>query len=256
MAMLLEEIKQAVRTCGQIMIQADRTQVGTQVKGGLHNNLVTRYDKEIQQLLRKKLLALVPEAHFVGEEEDIHESITHGPAFIVDPIDGTTNFIKDYKNSVISVAMAVDGVQELGVVYHPYLDELFCAQRGKGAFCNGQRIHATELPLEDGLTMFGVSPYRPDLTDRSFALLRKCYDRSLDIRRSGSAAWDLCCVAAGRAALYFELDVQPWDHAAGSLLVQEAGGIVHTAEGGAVSLTGPCSIVASGSAVDTAFLHI
>ncbi len=254
--MVLQDIERIVRTCGQMMLQANRAHVGAQVKGGLHNNLVTRYDREIQQQLRQGLLALVPEAHFVGEEEDMHESVARGPAFIVDPIDGTTNFIKDYKNSVISVAMTTDGVQQLGVVYHPYLDELFCAQRGKGALCNGRRIHVTDLPLEDGLTMFGVSPYRPDLTDQSFALLRKCYDRSLDIRRSGSAAWDLCCVAAGRAALYFELDVQPWDHAAGSLLVQEAGGIVHTVDGGAVSLTGRCSIVASGSAVDTSFLHI
>lgn len=253
--MLLEQIKAVVRDCGQIMLHADRTQTETQVKFGQANNLVTAYDKRIQQILQEKLLEILPEAHFVGEEEDIHDSIAEGYAFIVDPIDGTTNFVKDYKCSVVSVAVTKDGAPYLGVIYNPYLEEMFCAQAGQGAFCNGQRIHVSEKPLEQGLTLFGAAPYYSDLTDETFRILRLCFDKSLDVRRSGSAAWDLCTIAAGRAELYYELRLQPWDYAAGTIIVQEAGGRVTDRNGNAVDLTVPCSVVAVGSNVDTAFLR-
>ena len=253
--MLLEQIKTVVQDCGQIMLHADRAQTGTQVKFGQANNLVTAYDKRIQQILQEKLLEILPEAHFVGEEEDIHDSIAEGYAFIVDPIDGTTNFVKDYKCSVVSVAVTKDGAPYLGVIYNPYLDEMFSAQSGQGAFCNGQRIHVSEKPLEQGLTLFGSAPYYSDLTDETFHILRLCFDKSLDVRRSGSAAWDLCTIAAGRAELYYELRLQPWDYAAGTIIVQEAGGHVTDRNGNAVDLTAPCSVVAVGSNVDTAFLR-
>lgn len=253
--MLLEKIQTVVRACGQIMLHADRMQTETQVKFGQANNLVTAYDKRIQQILQGKLLEILPEAHFVGEEEDMHDSIAEGYAFIVDPIDGTTNFVKDYKCSVVSVAVTKDGAPYLGVIYNPYLEEMFCAQAGEGAYCNGQRIHVSEKPLEQGLTLFGSAPYYSDLTDETFRILRLCFDKSLDVRRSGSAAWDLCTIAAGRAELYYELCLQPWDYAAGTIIVQEAGGRVTDRNGNAVDLTAPCSVVAVGSNVDTAFLR-
>ena len=131
--MLIEQIQQVMRDCGQLMLQADRSRADVETKGR-SNNLVTKYDKAVQEILKERLLELVPEAHFVGEEEDVHESIAAGKAFIVDPIDGTTNFVKDYKASAISVAMTQDGAVELGLVYNPYLDEMFTAQRGKGAY--------------------------------------------------------------------------------------------------------------------------
>ncbi len=253
--MLIEQIQQAVRECGQIVLRADRTQAETHTKGGRSNDLVTRYDKLVQELLRDSLLRLAPQAHFVGEEEDVHESIARGDAFIVDPIDGTANFVHDYKNSAISVAMTRDGRREIGVVYNPYLDEMFYAQRGCGAFCNGSPIHVSPLPLERGLTIFGSASYYRELTDESFRLLRKCFDRSMDIRRSGSAALDLCAIAAGRAELFFELRLQPWDFAAGSLIVEEAGGRCTRVDGGAIDLTKGCSILAVGSQVDPAFMR-
>lgn len=253
--MIVKQIIEVVRECGQILVHADRTQAGTQIKHGQSNNLVTQYDKAVQEILRKKLLDIVPQAHFVGEEEDVHESIAMGDAFIVDPIDGTTNFVKDYKCSAISVAMTHDGIQEIGVVYQPYLDELFYAQRGKGAFCNGIPIHVSDKPLNQGLTLFGSASYYTELTDESFRLLRLCFDRSMDIRRSGSAAVDLCTIAAGRAELYFELRLQPWDYAAGALIVQEAGGTVTRVEGGDIDLKKPCSVLAVGTGVDIEFLR-
>ena len=252
--MLIEQIRQVMRECEQLMLQADRSRADVETKGR-SNNLVTKYDKAVQEILKERLLELVPEAHFVGEEEDVHESIATGKAFIVDPIDGTTNFVKDYKASAISVAMTQDGAVELGLVYNPYLDEMFTAQRGKGAYCNGRPIHVSDQPLEAGLTLYGSSSYYPELIDDSFRLLRKAFDRSMDIRRSGSAALDLCSIAAGRAELYFELRLQPWDYAAGSLIVREAGGKISRVEGGDIDLTKACSVLATGSKVDAAFLR-
>lgn len=253
--MLIDAIQRAMRECGQLIVRADRTQAETQTKCGRSNDLVTKYDKAVQEMLREKLLQLAPQAHFVGEEEDVHESIATGDAFIVDPIDGTTNFVHDYKNSAISVAMTRDGKQEIGVVYNPYLDEMFYAQCGCGAFCNGKPIHVSDRPLVQGLTLFGSASYYKELTDESFRLLRKCFDRSQDIRRSGSAAIDLCTIAAGRAELYFELLLQPWDYAAGSLIVTEAGGSCTRVDGGDIDLTKGCSILAVGSGVDTGFMR-
>lgn len=253
--MILEQIIQAVRECGELILHADRTHAMTEIKDGQSNNLVTRYDRAVQQELYKKLLDIVPHAHFVGEEESVHESIAQGTAFIVDPIDGTTNFVKDYKCSAISVAMTRDAIPEIGVIYNPYLNEMFYARRGRGAFCNGTPIHVSNKPLKQGLTLFGSASYYQELVDDSFRLLRLCFDRSMDIRRSGSAALDLCAIAAGRAELFFELRLQPWDYAAGALIVREAGGSVTRIEGGDIDLTHACSVLAVGSGVDPSFVY-
>lgn len=246
---MLQQLMDAVRECSRIMLNADRSQVHAQTKDGQFNNLVTMYDKAMQDALRERLMKIAPDAHFVGEEEDIHDSIEHGLAFIVDPIDGTSNFVKDYRGSVISVGVTRDGAPYMGLIYHPYLDEMFYAVKGEGAYCNGKQIHVSDMPLHQGLMVFGSASYYEELVDESFRMLRWYFDHSMDIRRSGSAAWDLCCVAAGRAELFCELRLQPWDFAAGSLLVTEAGGTVHTAEGAPLNLSGACSVVAYGTGV-------
>ena len=154
------------------------------------------------------------------------------------------NFIKDLRASSISVALAEDGRVQLAAVYNPYLDEMFCAERGKGAFCNGKPIHVSEETLENGIVIFGTSPYDEDLSQKSFKLAYEYFRKALDIRRTGSAAIDICAVAAGRAELFFELMLSPWDYAAGSLIVEEAGGIITDAQGNPISLDKRRSIVA------------
>ena len=241
---LLRQISDAVRTCGEIMLHADRSKNCIDEKAG-HANFVTDYDKKVQQELQKRLLEILPEAVFVGEEEDIHASIAKGYAFIVDPIDGTTNFNKDYHMSAISVGLALNGERYMGVVYNPYLNELFTAVRGQGAFLNGTPIHVSSEPLENGVVLFGTAPYYEELNKKSFEMAYDYFKRSLDVRRSGSAALDLCSVAAGRAELFFELRLCPWDLAAGSLIVEEAGGRVTTVEGAQITLDAPCSMLAT-----------
>lgn len=241
---LVDKIADVVRDCGKIMLEAVRTSDMVDAKEG-HANFVTTYDKKVQETLKEKLTEILPAAAFVGEEDDIHTSIQKGLAFIVDPIDGTTNFIKDYHVSAISVGLINDGRSYIGVVYNPYLDEMFTAERGKGAFLNGKPIHVSRNPLSEGIVLFGTAPYYEELSRKSFDLAYEYFRHALDIRRSGSAAIDLCSIAAGRAEVYFELRLSPWDYAAGSLIVEEAGGVVTTVDGGEITFERPCSVLAA-----------
>ena len=240
---LLKNMENIVRECGKIILHADRSQNQTDAKPG-HANFVTAYDKKIQQLLQTRLLQLLPGASFVGEEEVTHASIDTGYAFIVDPIDGTTNFIKDCRMSAVSVALTLDGERYMGVVHNPYLDEMFTAIKGQGAFLNGAPIHVSSQPLKNGIVLFGTAPYNEELAKKSFEMAYGYFKRAMDIRRSGSAALDLCSVAAGRAELFFELYLSPWDYAAGSLILEEAGGTAVTIEGGPLTLREGCSVLA------------
>ena len=234
---------QIVKECGQVMLNADRSAIEIDSKAG-SANFVTEYDKKVQDLLEKKLLEIVRDAKFVGEEETAEKVTASGKYFVVDPIDGTTNFIKDYHMSCISVGLIEDGEVVLGIIYNPYLDEMFWAVRGEGAYCNDKPIHVSNQPLSNGIVLFGTSPYYEELSKKSFQMAYDYFKEALDIRRSGSAALDLCAIAAGRAELFFELRLSPWDYTAGSLIVEEAGGIVTTVDGEAITFDKPCSVLA------------
>ena len=239
----LESIRELVRACGLFIKDIDRQSLHVDAKSG-RADLVTQYDKEVQERLRKGLLEIMPDAHFVGEEGSTQAFAPVGKFFIVDPIDGTTNFVKGYNFSSISVALVVDNAAELGVIYNPYADEMFWAQRGQGAFCNGRPLHVSDEPLENGIVVFGTAPYHEELSERTFQLAYDYFKKALDIRRSGSAALDLCSVAAGRAELFFELLLSPWDFAAGALIVTEAGGVVTDCDGRPLAYDRPCSVLA------------
>lgn len=243
MDQLVLDICRAVRACGETLLKADRSHMGIDAKAGAAN-FVTEYDTRVQGQLFEALGSILPLARFVGEEGEEAEVNLSGWCFIVDPIDGTTNFIKDYRMSCVSVGLLLDGIPEIGVVYNPYLDEMFYARRGMGAYCNGERIHVSREPLEKGIVIFGTAPYHRDLAEKSFRMAWDYFGKALDIRRSGSAALDLCAIAAGRAERFFELILQPWDYAAGALLVEEAGGKITTVEGGPITYHKPCSILA------------
>lgn len=244
----LKEIEKLIRESGDILLGATRTIDMVTAKEG-HANFVTTYDKAVQEKLQAGLKKILPEAVFVGEEEDLHASVRKGYAFVVDPIDGTTNFIKDYKQSCISVALLKDSEQVLGAIYNPYLDEMFTAIKGEGAYLNGKRIRTSSLPLSEGIVIFGTAPYYPELNRKSFDMAYDYFTKALDIRRSGSAAIDLCSVAAGRAEVFFELKLSPWDYAAGSLIVTEAGGRVTTVEGEQIVFDRPCSVLATNGVI-------
>ncbi len=245
---LINKICLLVKECGRVILEADREKMAIDIKSGVAD-LVTEYDKNIQERLALGLKKLLPEAKFIGEEGSSDQLTDNGYAFIVDPIDGTTNFIKDYHHSAISVALLNGKEAVAGVVYNPYLDETFYAIKGKGAFCNGKRISVSSQPLGNALVLFGSSPYDKELFPKTIEIVSEYFYKALDIRRSGSAALDLCFVACGRAELYFELQTSPWDFAAGKLIVEEAGGVVTTLDGEPLSFEGKTSILAKNNII-------
>lgn len=228
--MLLQKIIDIVEKAGDILLCATDIEESVEEKSG-RANFVTLYDKKVQDFLFERLAEILPEAVFIGEEQEEHASLPEGYAFIIDPIDGTTNFMKGYRTSCVSVGLVKAGKPEIGVVYNPYQKEMFWAKKGEGAFCNGKRLRVSSHALSEGVVLVGTSPYNEELSKRSFAWAYELFVRSLDIRRSGSAALDLCSLAAGRAEFYFELLLSPWDFAAGALILEEAGGKILTAEG-------------------------
>ncbi len=222
---MLNKIIDIVRLCGNIIKNANADNI--QIKNDNPKNLVTEYDTKVQAILREELLKIVPNASFLGEEGNQHFS-KQGYCFVCDPIDGTTNFIKNIKHSAVSVALLKDGVPMLGVIYDPYLDEMFWAEQGKGAFCNGKAISASNEPLENSIIVFGTSPYNESLQNKTWLLAAESLKIATDVRRMGAATLDLTGVAMGRFGLYWEFELQPWDFAAGALIAKEAGAIVRT----------------------------
>ena len=207
-------------------------------------DLVTEYDRAAEALIVGRLRVLRPDDGIVGEEGTDHPG-TSGLHWLIDPIDGTTNFVYGLPYAV-SVAVRDDRGGLAGAVYLPLSDELFSAARGDGATLNGQPIRCS--PLEDisrALVSTGFA-YLPERRVAQAARIHRMADRLRDIRRLGAAALDLCYVACGRTDGYFEQWINPWDIAAGELIVQEAGGRVSWFRGGEGEVDG---IVASASGV-------
>lgn len=241
---MLSEITAIVREAGEIVRNASDDKDVHEKSG--HADLVTKYDTAVQQFLAQRLLELLPEAGFLGEEStDMDAHLEREYLFIVDPIDGTTNFVKDFRHSAICVALAHRGEVILGVVYNPYLDEMFTAERGRGAWLNGKPIRASDCGLEQAIAACGTAPYRKDYGDMTFFLIRQMFDRCLDVRRLASAALDLCYLAAGRVDVYFECSLAPWDYAAAGLIAREAGALVADFRGEPPRLDGTSSIAAA-----------
>ncbi|MBR6620569.1 MAG: inositol monophosphatase [Clostridia bacterium] len=238
---MTEKIIEIVKEAGKIILSAHNQENAVTAKEG-KKNFVTKYDVAVQDFLFNELAKAFPEAEFVGEEGETNLE-SNALRFIIDPIDGTTNFMQDYRCSCISVALCEKNNIIAGVVYNPYSKEIFSAEKGKGAYLNGERISVSSRTLSDGLALFGTSPYHPENTDETFALLRKVFDYSRDIRRSGSAAYDICMVACGRCEVFFEKELQPWDVAAGTLILTEAGGIAQTFEGNEICFSKPCDVI-------------
>lgn len=226
---MLDRLIAVVRRAGDMIRDAHDIEKDTHEKNGAAD-LVTKYDVAVQAFLQKELLALVPEADFLGEEGE-HETLDKPWVFVVDPIDGTTNFVRHMHHSNIAVALVHEGCVAYGVVYNPFTEEMFAARRGGGAFLNGRPIHVSDRDMSHAITMCGSTIYDRRFTDRSFSLMRRLYDLGLDFRRFGSAELDVCYVACGRAEVFFECRLSPWDYAAGSLILTEAGGKITRLDG-------------------------
>ncbi|MBO5520057.1 MAG: inositol monophosphatase [Eubacterium sp.] len=216
-----KQIEQVSVQAGEMMREHQASRI--QEKEG-HANWVTDMDEQIQRFLAQKLAVILPEAALIGEEKE-NQALGDGWTWIVDPIDGTTNYIHHYRCSAVSIALLKDRKPMIGVIVDPYAGEIYSAERGKGAFLNDTPMHVSAVPVSSALVAFGTAPYNPEYSQMSLALAGRFLAASADIRRSGSAALDLAHLACGRVDYFFEMLLKPWDFAAGALLVEEAGGI-------------------------------
>ncbi|WP_192347620.1 inositol monophosphatase family protein [Algoriphagus sp. Y33] len=196
------------------------------------NDLVSYVDKEAEKIIVNKLSQILPEAGFITEEGT---NTTRAEEFnwVIDPLDGTTNFIHGVPIFSVSIALMEHGEVILGVVYEVNLHECFYAMKGAGAFCNDTPIKVSAAKtLSESLIATGFPYYNFDLIDKYLAALKSLMKSSHGARRFGSAAVDLCYVAAGRVEGFFEYNLNSYDVAAGTLIVEEAGGKVTDFSGG------------------------
>ena len=219
-----EELEALLKKAGKLF--ADRNAAAHTREKGVAD-YVTEVDFAVQHFIRRRLEELYPEVQFLSEEKSNEEIDKDGLVWVLDPVDGTTNLIHDYRASVISLALMQKGSVVLGMIYNPYTDELFSAQKGKGSYCNGQKIEVSGAEkMEKCLISIGTSPYYKEMAEKNFKVFQAIFKDCQDIRRSGSAALDLAYVACGRIEAYFERNLKIWDYAAGMLLVRESGGQV------------------------------
>jgi myo-inositol-1(or 4)-monophosphatase len=206
-------------------------QLQVSVKGP--GNFVTAADRRAEEIVYEELAKARPAYGFLGEEGGIREGADKTHRWIVDPLDGTTNFLHGIPHFAVSIALERDGVVVAALIYNPANDELFVAERGKGAFLNNQRIRvAARRRLGDAIVACGLPHYgRGDLRLARYEIAA-AQSNFAGLRRYGSASLDLAWVAAGRLDAYWERNLSPWDMAAGVLLVREAGGFVSDLGGG------------------------
>lgn len=207
-------------------------------------NIVTSSDVAVQEFLCRELARLLPDSGFICEEEDVHQA-NRQYVWIIDPIDGTTNYARGTEFCCISVALKKDNDIVLGVVYSPGRNQLFTAEKGRGAFCNGKPIHVSLRPFSDALFFTALSQYRKEYANVCSAIIMETYHSCNDVRRVGSAALELCLIATGAYEMFFEMRLQPWDYAAGMLVLQEAGGCICSHDGNLPGFDAPHLICAA-----------
>lgn len=238
-------IEKLVREAGQKIQKARLDKADVHQKEG-EANFCTEYDMAIQRFLIQGLQEILPGAAFYGEED------TEGNAgadaegeftFYIDPIDGTTNFMFDCRHSCVSVGLAHREQMIAGFVYDPYTDQMYEAVRGHGSYLNGRRIRIKDRSIEEGIVEFGCARYNAEGIDWMFRVVKEMFQNSLAIRCGGSAALGLCGGAAGKNTVYVELKLQPYDYAAASVILEEAGGRITQIDGSPITLHEGCSII-------------
>jgi fructose-1,6-bisphosphatase/inositol monophosphatase family enzyme len=223
----------AAQAAGLLVDGLSRQRVEVSTKSS-STDMVTEMDRASEALIASGILAARPEDGIVGEEGADHEG-TSGVRWLVDPIDGTTNYLYGFPGFAVSIGAEFRGEVVVGVVHDPMHRDVFRAVTGRGATRNGQPINAsTKDDLQTALVGTGFS-YEPDRRRRQASVLTRVLPRVRDIRRMGAAAVDLCSVACGRLDAFYERGLGPWDLAAGALIAREAGATVGDLSGGPAS---------------------
>jgi myo-inositol-1(or 4)-monophosphatase len=229
---VLDVAVSAARAGGEILEGYWRSLPGGSISEKRKNDFVTRADKESEEAIVARIREAHPQDGFVGEEGGRRGSGGEERTWIIDPLDGTTNFIAGFPFWCVSVAARERGEIVAGVVWDPLRGELYLAERGAGAFRNGRRLRVSAQSDLDGAFLSTGFPFRSkDRLDLYLALFRELFQHARAIRRAGSAALDLANVAAGVFDGFFEFRLSIWDIAAGALLIEEAGGRITDFDG-------------------------
>ncbi|HEX2926994.1 MAG TPA: inositol monophosphatase family protein [Ruminiclostridium sp.] len=243
-----------VREAGELLLQGmeDKKVI---VKSG-DANFVTEIDLKVQEILFGKLTELLPGCNIIAEETADNRFSLEKYTWILDPVDGTTNLMYGYKYSAIALGLVVEGKPYAGIVYNPFLNEMFTAKKGEGAFVNGRQIRVTgNESLSDSLLTFGTSPYDKGKADETFRITKSVFKKCRDLRRTGSAALDICNVAAGRMDGFYEMELQPWDYAGASVILEEAGGVITDWQGNKLSYIVKDSAIATNGLIHKELLE-
>jgi len=217
---------QAARLAGKVILDNLGNISAEDIALKQTSDFVTRVDKESEDIIIKTIRKNFPH-HLFLTEESIREAGTGRYRWIIDPLDGTTNYIHGFP--VFSVSIALEYQKDIisGVVFDPLRDELFTAEKGKGAFLNERRIRVSSAnDLKDSLITTGFPFRKKEFVDPYLKLFKNIFMKVSDLRRAGSAALDLAYLACGRCEGFFEIGLSPWDIAAGEVLIKEAGGVV------------------------------
>jgi myo-inositol-1(or 4)-monophosphatase len=229
---LLNTAVTAARRAGDLILQNLGRLTRDDVSQKKASDFVTRVDRESERIIINTITERYPDHQFLTEES-IKDAETERYRWIIDPLDGTTNFIHEYPMFSVSIALQFGGEIILGVVLDPLRDELFTAQKGKGSFLNERAIKVSSIDSMENSLMTTGFPFRSkDKLDLYLQAFKRIFLRTSAIRRAGSAALDLAHLSAGRCDGFFELGLSPWDVAAGSILIKEAGGIITDFGGG------------------------
>lgn len=230
---LLPLAVEAARAAGALLLEGRERVAGTAETKTSGTDMVTDMDRASEALLATTILTARPDDAFLGEEGTAGAGTT-GVRWVVDPLDGTTNYLYGFPAWAVSVAAEIDGRPSVGVVYEPSHDEMFTAVRGGGARCNHRPLQVEGPPdLATALVATGFS-YDAASRRRQADVLAQLIPWVRDVRRAGAAAVDLCWVALGRVDIYYEQGIQPWDWAAGGLVASEAGAVVTALDNGTV----------------------
>src|SRR3954468_15495254 len=229
---LLNIAVKAARRAGDIIVRAIPRLEAVEVQSKGRNDFVTEIDRAAEADIIETVRRLHPDHAFLAEESGASANQSD-VVWIIDPLDGTTNFMHGFPTFAVSIACQVKGRIEHGVVFDPMRQELFTASRGDGAQLEGRRMRVSKQATLEGSLIATGFPYRADSPwiDEYLAMLKSVMIKAAGLRRPGAAALDLAYVAAGRVDGFWELGLKPWDTAAGTLLITEAGGRVGTLSG-------------------------
>lgn len=251
---LLNIAVRAARNAGEVIIRSLNRLESLTITSKGRNDFVSEVDHAAEQEIIKVIHKHYPNHAILAEESG--RSGENDTVWIIDPLDGTTNFLHGFPTFCVSIACQHKGRLEHGVVYDPISQEIFTATRGAGAHLDNRRIRVSKQRTLEGALLSTGFPYRANMRyiDSYLGMLRSVMENTAGVRRPGSAALDLAYVAAGRTDAYWEIGLSPWDTAAGTLLVQEAGGLIGTLTGGEYRQGG--NVVAGSPKIYTALLEL